>query len=1146
MAHRSSYEQFMDEAKSRVEQAENQSCFFVMYLDIAGFQLVNDFYGVVEGDRFLESLEKFLSGLQEVCLCSRVFSDHYLCLVKTEQEDHPEEVSESLIRNLRKFRDEERIHHKSCNLHLIGGLCRVTAGSSGVMPAIDNANIARKKAKDGMHTSLIWFNDAMQQTVAREKLLEVDIEDALTGGEFTFYLQPKVNVRSGKIVGAEALARWVRADGEMVSPEIFIPVMEQNETIFKLDFLIYDKVCQYQKELLDRGIKPIPISVNMSRLHTRRTDTAEQIHDLVCRYQIPPYLLEFELTESVLMQDFTVAKMIMSKLRSYGYKTSIDDYGSGYSGIMTFQELDFDVLKLDRSFLDETDGKTARSDIIVRQIVMLASDFQASVLCEGVETARQCERMRDLGCQVLQGYYFSGPLPADEFLRFYEERNGYCELPWIVEQELVAFAPEHINIEQLPVSQVRSISQSFFRIMPCGIAGFDDYNMILFATPEYYAMTGYSREELMKHSGEELARFLNMELLCFYDRSRLMEQLDQNKSVHLEYSIIRKDGKKIVISAYAGRASSPEWGSYILCAFFDETERKNNENRVNEYRDQAAREKERADLRLRTAVELAGINISEYDFETNMIYIPQQGLELSREIAGVKEISRDEFLAKNMVREDYKEAYLEMFDQMQTQDEVYLEFPYLIGPEAYHWVALQATVAVRENGKPIRSIAVLRLIENPSGTKKRGGEADQAESKTWKGLKNPNGPENQNRAKNLRKENRDEQNGGSMKTVKGDKRRFGRMIVLPALALFVFNILIDIGFIRFRRILEEEFIAFSMDQEMEKHLSVIMDNTILISVILIMFCLGLAVVVFVGYGFFRKRLTLENERYAMLAEFSDTILFQYFYNSDTLVLTPNARDRFVVTTLRKSDYLKEDKSVLGLSAGDWRLVKEAFEHPSGPEEMRTIRIRIKNREGAYLWCSLQMRYLYQDNKVVAAVGKVTDINSQKKLEERLVKQAETDGLTRVYNKTAAGEKIANQIEKQIEKGSSGVLFMMDMDDFKKINDDFGHVKGDDALSQLGELLTEIFLPGDIIGRIGGDEFAVYMNRDEIHEPPKIYAQRVLNGLKKLSDQTGIEITLSIGMASCPQDGNSYEEVYEAADRAMYQAKKLGKNRYYQN
>lgn len=591
MAHHSNYEEFIEEANHKVEEAGDGSCFFIMYLDMAGFQLVNDFYGVDEGNRFLLATEEFLRKLPDTILCSRVFSDHYLYLGKVEKGASLFPVSEYICERLRLFLERERVHHNSCNLHFMGGLCQVAEKAAGVMAAIDNANIARKKAKGMMRTCLLWFDDDMQKRISQIKKMEVDIQDAFCHDEFTFYLQPKVNLKTGKIVGAEALARWIRPDGEAVPPDRFIPIMEQNETVTRLDFVIYRKVCQFLRQMIEDGKKPLPVSVNMSRIHTKFPDTALRIHRLVQTYGIPPYLLEFELTESVLMEDFTVVKRLMSRLRSYGYSTSIDDYGSGYSGLMVFQELDFDVLKLDRSFLSDDEYKSRRNDKIITRIVALANDFQTTVLCEGVETAAQCMHMRAQGCKIAQGYYFSKPLPVGAFLEFCEKRRGYCELPWQAGEESLAFAPEHVDLEQLPEAQVRSITQSFFRIMPCGIAGFSGDNQILFATQEYFAMTGYTREEVMELGKAEWDRRLDAQFTVAYSDSLLKEALDSNQCIHLEYYITRKNGDRMYLALYGGWAYSPEWGAYILCAFFDVTERVKNENRLKEYLDQVSGER---------------------------------------------------------------------------------------------------------------------------------------------------------------------------------------------------------------------------------------------------------------------------------------------------------------------------------------------------------------------------------------------------------------------------------------------------------------------------------------------------------------------------------------------------------------------------
>lgn len=228
--------------------------------------------------------------------------------------------------------------------------------------------------------------------------MRVEIQDALCRDRFIFYLQSKIGPTTGKVVGAETLVRWVHPDGEEVPSDKFILTVKRGEAVIQLDLVICDKVCRFLKHTVESDRRPLPISVNMSKIYTKFPDAAMGIQNLVEYYGIPPYLLEFELMGSVLMKDFTMAKVIISKLRTYGHKTSTGDYDSDFSGVIVFQKLNFDMLKLDCSFLMENEEKFHRNDKTIKQVMTLASDFQTMVLCEGVRTAEQYERMRGQGC----------------------------------------------------------------------------------------------------------------------------------------------------------------------------------------------------------------------------------------------------------------------------------------------------------------------------------------------------------------------------------------------------------------------------------------------------------------------------------------------------------------------------------------------------------------------------------------------------------------------------------------------------------------------------------------------------------------------------------------------------------------------------
>lgn len=368
--------------------------------------------------------------------------------------------------------------------------------------------------------------------------------------------------------------------------------------------------------------------------------------------------------------------------------------------------------------------------------------------------------------------------------------------------------------------------------------------------------------------------------------------------------------------------------------------------------------------------------------------------------------------------------------------------------------------------------------------------------------------------------------------------------------IILIAVIIHITFIRYRTKAEGVFYAKAIEsldsltveqlQGLQDYLDDVDENLRMMQILMV-----ISAVFGVGvYGLYRvqrKQVFFERERYHLLNEFSDTILIYYYYKTDTMTLTSNVQERFHVNTLQKEGYLKGDQSCLGINEENRVAIREFLSHPEPGSEMKTIRFSAKDKSGDdNLWCFLQLRFVFEKGEAVAAIGKITDISSQKKLEEKLRKQAQMDGLTGTYNKEAAKHKITKLVERQ----HSGYLIMMDVDNFKQINDIHGHTMGDEVLIHIGTMLHHVFQSDDVIGRIGGDEFVVFVsgNKSGMFRIER-YAQSILDHMLQFQDEGNVEVTISIGIAFCPEDGETYEALYQAADRAMYLAKRKGKNRY---
>ena len=243
-------------------------------------------------------------------------------------------------------------------------------------------------------------------------MMENEFDEAIRNEEFVVYLQPKYNVVTEEIAGAEALVRWKKKDGSMVSPGEFIPLYEKDGLIVRLDEYVFNKVCEIQKTLMRSGKKLIPISVNLSRASIHYENMILRYVHIVEENGIPFFAVPIELTETAALYNVQI-KELTEKMVNAGFELHMDDFGSGYSSMTSLNQLPFDTLKLDKSLIDYIEN--SRGKEVIRHTIALAHSLGMQVLAEGVETASQVKILRELDCDEIQGFYYSRPVPWEEF-----------------------------------------------------------------------------------------------------------------------------------------------------------------------------------------------------------------------------------------------------------------------------------------------------------------------------------------------------------------------------------------------------------------------------------------------------------------------------------------------------------------------------------------------------------------------------------------------------------------------------------------------------------------------------------------------------------------------------------------------------------
>lgn len=380
--------------------------------DIEHFRFVNNKFGSERGDELLQFIGDSLNIICTEQQSFRRLNSDVFMLVTTFTD------REGLVKYIRDI-EKKLSGYKDMEYRFAFGVSIVDDRTHFTRRFGDNAAAARQSIKGNAINNLCFFDEDMKSEIEKRQSIEEDMQEALDNGDFIMYLQPKHSIKTGKIIGAEALARWKHPEKGMISPADFIPVFEKNGFIIKLDMYIWEAACKKIREWLDNGIEPVPISVNISREYIRTVDVTNIILDLVHKYDIPIALLELEITESA---ESSGAAEAVKKMKEAGFKMLMDDFGSGYSSLNMLKSTPFDVLKIDKNFLDEF-MESDRGRKIIEHTISMSRDIGIDIIAEGVETYEQAEFLSGCGCDSAQGFYYSRPLPADEFNKRLAEIN---------------------------------------------------------------------------------------------------------------------------------------------------------------------------------------------------------------------------------------------------------------------------------------------------------------------------------------------------------------------------------------------------------------------------------------------------------------------------------------------------------------------------------------------------------------------------------------------------------------------------------------------------------------------------------------------------------------------------------------------------
>ena len=387
-----------------------------VHFDIKEFRVINEIYGHIAANKVLCNVVKAMNESEYVYTSARCHEDNFAMMIKDMSEEKTIEWLKEFFESISHLEEDPnyKIFYRAgvvpMKRSLLSGNRVADAGKM-----VQNLGVNRNV------TDIIVYSDKMHDDIVWGTFIKAYIDTAVENDEFLVYLQPKFDIQSEKIKGAEALIRWNYKNKEFLAPYRFIPFFEKDGSIGKIDDIVLEKVC----EALDKWKKedkPLyPVSVNLSRERLYDSHLVEHLTDIIDSYNVDHSLIDFELTESASYDDTDQMIKVLSALRERGFKISMDDFGTGYSSFSLLTQMPLDTLKIDKSFVDKIGSESDKDgDIkVIRHIIELAKDLKLTCLAEGAEDKNQVDKLRTLGCEVIQGYYYSKPIPLEDYDKKY-------------------------------------------------------------------------------------------------------------------------------------------------------------------------------------------------------------------------------------------------------------------------------------------------------------------------------------------------------------------------------------------------------------------------------------------------------------------------------------------------------------------------------------------------------------------------------------------------------------------------------------------------------------------------------------------------------------------------------------------------------
>lgn len=1094
--------------------------YLLVYGDIDRFKVYNDLFGAPAGDRLLADIGTMIRDLMPAgAAAARLRADHFVCCCSRSSFD-PDRMLAALDAWFASYREDFTFFVRL-------GIFPIDDPSLDVNLMCDRALLALRSAKSGyVGSKYVFYDEKLRSSVLKEQELAGEMIAALEGGQFVPYFQPQYRYATGRMIGAEVLARWNHPAKGLLGPTEFIPVFERNGLIATFDYYMWEQACRCLRMWIDgRGIEGAPrLSVNLSRADIYRSDLCTYLEGLVERYDVPAELLHLEITESAYMEAPEQLIGAVTKLRAAGFVVEMDDFGSGYSSLNTLKDVPVDVLKLDMGFLGAS--ASSRGGLILASVVRMARWLDLPLIAEGVETKQQAAYLASVGCDYMQGYLFSKPVDRETFEKLLEG-TAVEDLAHPFAESLQDGAAEFWDVD----SQLSLIFNSYAG--PAAIAEYDGETCELIRVNGEFARLLDLADEA---ASAELVRKNFLGVLQEEDRAALEEALraasEGDAACDLRYRSAAGKGRWLRLHLRPLSRADSVISLYVLAE--ETTEEQVLRDRLAAPRDsipgglQRLRRQNEARQQLYDAIPCGIVRYTVGDGQ-HIVSINKKGCEL----LGYRD--REEFIASSgdnalmPIHEDDVPRHRAGIERLRNGSKP-LDFAYRYyrSDGTVGWLEGTSAYELGPEGEPMIQSAFLDV----SGRRRKSHELDL--------------------------------------------QRFTEVLCSVYDEIFEFDRMDDRYHVLYSALHPESIgVALPLEEALERWMAHIPDGVeraglrktfdeccanvsgkpssctyklskggnatwcqstfIRVSDTCTLCCNK---DVTEGLATEDRRRAWQDERYRLLTEMTNKMSFDYDSDTDTVLLYIDRTGDGVEAQVIPH-YLEKLASTRSgvVHPDDMDDVRRMFEDARAGAAEVSAEYRANYYGHGYAWYRANLFVAHDNAGAWHLVGLIENIEDERDLRYR----AENDAATGLSNHATTQDLVAAALAKPAVREHS-VCVVLDINDFKAVNDNSGHMEGDALLRKVGSVLRSSFRESDVIGRVGGDEFVLLLKEVDMD-----VVLRKLNQVRAQISATtvpglGHAPTLSVGVYATCSDDRTYRDVFTRADEALYQAKRAGKNR----